>query len=119
VTTESKCELCGGKLGRNNRSGLCSRPECRRERQRRYYAANREKCRLQQIRYRLMHGVRITGRDKKDLVAHHSPNWRGGRICFCDICGDCLYWRSPSQIRPNGTFCKKHAQCWRKQTETK
>ena len=118
MAAKRKCELCGAELRSNNRSGLCSRPECVREKQRRYYVANRDRIRLAYVRRRLLRGLPITGRTKDQLVCEFATNWRGGRICLCDTCGKCLGWRNPSRISERGTFCKEHAAQWRKHRES-
>jgi len=134
-TSPRVCELCGGPLNSNNRSGMCSRTSrCRVERVRRWVRANpdkraqyarrkrradREKQRLYHVAWNLARGKRITGRRAKELRGHQHPNWRGGRVCYCDHpgCAVCLDWRCPSAIKPNGTFCWEHRYSWRKRKE--
>lgn len=90
--TPRHCEVCGGPLRSDNRSGVCGRtPSCAKERDRRYragnrerinagrrrhHAANRESRLLRNRRQQLLRGMRKTKGWRKPAGLRELKKWQ-------------------------------------------
>ena len=119
-----RCRSCGGPVASHNRVGVCMRNSvCKARYVRLLRAWNRnhpEKVKLSARAYRERHRPKINARrlarkrlqgvrELVDQRGENHPSWAGGRHCLCGVCGVPLGWRTPDEIKPEGTFCK---QCW-------
>lgn len=130
------CLNCDGPLRRDAKYGFCLRnPECYRLAKQARRQANPEKVReenrrqwakqtqeqrdrrlaTRQTRYqkeydrcliiRRLHGVRNAGLAK----GWNHPNWKGGKLAFCCVCGQCVGWRQPAWFKKHKhAFCTEH-----------
>lgn len=114
------CSVCNGPIQRNNETGICvSNPQCRaawerayRKRQRRAFRPRTKDERLRVVLRARLRGVMPA----KLLRGELSPNFMGGRYCYCCVCGCSLGWRGPAAMRrrKTGSFCCDHKMAWLK-----
>lgn len=121
-TTRLRCAGCGGPMRSHCKWRFCTRnPQCRRQHDMEAYRAEPERMRANGRRWTARHRQELQERDlvrrrlrggrPANLRGRSSPQWAGGRVVFCFVCGQCAGWRTPSQLRRRKRFlCKEHGR---------
>lgn len=115
------CAACGGPMRSHCKWRFCTRnPQCRRLHDMEAYRAEPERMRANRRRSAARHAQEIRDRElvlrrlrgvRPHCRGRNNPQWAGGRVVFCHVCGRCAGWRTPSQIRRRKRFlCKEHGR---------
>jgi len=101
---------------------FCTRnPQCRRLHDMEAYRAEPERMRANRRRWAEGHAHeirdrglvrrRLRGVRPANLRGQNNPQWAGGRVVFCFVCGQCAGWRRPRQLKRRRRFlCKEHGR---------